>query len=157
MTAQLIPVMEKLLKLHQSLQELTVRKTAIVKKGDIESLNDIIKKEQAHISAIEKLDKEREKVSASLFPGINNATLSMAAEKAEDDEKSRLLELKESLLTVIDNIKENNLLNQQLIHQSLQFISFSRNLVMPQQENYNYGPQKRKTNEAGQGLFNGKA
>ncbi|CAM3979873.1 flagellar protein FlgN [Mesobacillus zeae] len=154
---QLQPVLEKLLKLHKSLLELSDRKTGIVKKGDMDSLKSIIKEEQVHIAAIEKLNQERSRIAAASFPHMENASLTELAGMAGGPRQKQLLEIREELIEVISRIKEHNRLNQQLINQSLQFINFSRSLVMPQQDNYNYGPPKGKAKSGGQGLFNSKA
>ncbi len=47
MSSQLLmEVLQKLYKLHSSLYEIAVKKTDIIKNGDIESLNGIMKEEQ---------------------------------------------------------------------------------------------------------------
>lgn len=151
----LISIMNKLHKLHKSLYELTVKKTDIVKKGDTAALDQLLKDEQAHMAAINKLEQERAAVSNVILPG---ASLQEIAE-ANPAEKEQLLQIKEDLLNVITEIKARNELNQQLIHQSLQFINFSKSLVIPQEKEINYGPPAGKKTKPGQspGMFNSKA
>lgn len=151
----LIVIMNKMLKLHKSLYELTVKKTDIVKKGDTTALDQLLKDEQAHVAAINKLEQERNAVSIANFPA---ASLQEIAE-ANPEVKDQLLQIKEELLCVIADIKERNELNQQLIHQSLQFINFSKSLVMPQEKEFNYGPPAGKKAKPGHspGMFNSKA
>ncbi|MBT2678856.1 flagellar protein FlgN [Bacillus sp. ISL-35] len=151
----LISIMNKLHKVHKSLYELTVKKTDIVKKGDTAALDQLLKDEQAHMAAINKLEQERAAVSNTILP---NASLQEIAE-ANPAGKEQLLQKKEDLLDVITEIKARNELNQQLIHQSLQFINFSKSLVMPQEKEINYGPPAGKKAKPGQspGMFNSKA
>ena len=151
----LMTIMNKMLKLHRSLYELTVKKTEIVKKGDTAALNQLLKDEQAHVAAINKLEQERNAISSTILPA---ASLQEIAE-ANLVVKDQLLQIKEELLQVIADIKERNELNQQLIHQSLQFINFSKSLVMPQEKEFNYGPPAGKKAKPGQstGMFNSKA
>ncbi|RSD25204.1 flagellar protein FlgN [Mesobacillus subterraneus] len=148
-------IMTKMLKLHKSLYELTVKKTDIVKKGDTAALDQLLKDEQAHMAAINKLEQERLALSNQVMPG---ASLQEIAE-ALLSEKDELLQIKEELTTVISEIKARNELNQQLIHQSLQFINFSKSLVIPQEKEINYGPPAGKKQKPGQspGMFNSKA
>ncbi|WLR55539.1 flagellar protein FlgN [Mesobacillus subterraneus] len=148
-------IMNKMLKLHKSLYELTVKKTDIVKKGDTAALDQLLKDEQAHMAVINKLEQERQAVSKSIFP---DASLQEIAEE-HPAEKDQLLTIKAELLKVISEIKARNELNQQLIHQSLQFINFSKSLVMPQEKEINYGPPAGKKAKPGQspGMFNSKA
>ena len=151
----LIVIMNKMLKLHKSLYELTVKKTDIVKKGDTAALDHLLKDEQAHVAAINKLEQERLAVSSVIIPA---ASLQEIAE-ANPSEKEKLLQIKDDLVGVISDIKVRNELNQQLIHQSLQFINFSKSLVMPQEKEINYGPPASKKAKPGQtpGMFNSKA
>ncbi|WP_226085909.1 flagellar protein FlgN [Mesobacillus sp. S13] len=148
-------IMNKMLKLHKSLYELTVKKTGIVKKGDTAALDQLLKDEQAHMAAINKLEQERQAVSRSISP---DASLQEIAE-ANPVEKNQLLKIKADLVEVISEIKARNELNQQMIHQSLQFINFSKSLVMPQEKEINYGPPAGKKAKPGQspGMFNSKA
>jgi flagellar biosynthesis/type III secretory pathway chaperone len=148
-------IMNKMLKLHKSLYELTVKKTDIVKKGDTAALDQLLKDEQAHMAAINKLEQERLEVSKSIYP---DASLQEIAE-VNPSEKDQLLKIKAELVEVISEIKARNGLNQQLIHQSLQFINFSKSLVMPQEKEINYGPPAGKKAKPGQslGMFNSKA
>ncbi|WP_226678961.1 flagellar protein FlgN [Mesobacillus jeotgali] len=151
----LIVIMTKMLKLHKSLHELTVKKTDIVKKGDTAALDQLLKDEQAHVAAINKLEQERLAVSSSMIPA---ASLQEIAE-ANPSQKGQLITIKAELAGVISEIKARNELNQQLIHQSLQFINFSKSLVMPQEKAINYGPPAGKKAKPGQspGMFNSKA
>lgn len=151
----LITIMDNMLKLHKSLHELTLKKTDIVKKGDTAALDQLLKDEQAHVSAISKLEQERTAVSSAILP---TASLEEIAE-ANPQGENQLLQIKKELVSVIADIKSRNELNQQMIHQSLQFINFSKSLVMPQQKDFNYGPPAGKKAKPGQssGMFNSKA
>jgi flagellar biosynthesis/type III secretory pathway chaperone len=155
---QLIVAMEKLYKLHTSLHEIAKRKTEIVKKGDIDSLNSIMKEEQAHIAAIRKVEEERENAVNGLLPNIENPTVSDCIEAINSSERDELVELKNMLMDRVNEIKEQNYLNQQLVHNSLQFVNVSLNLLRPQPQNINYGPPAKgtQTTKNSHGLFSSK-
>jgi flagellar biosynthesis/type III secretory pathway chaperone len=155
----LISIMNKLLRLHKSLYELSVKKTDIVKKGDMEGLNLLLKDEQTHMAAIAKLEQERSVEVKRILPSFENPTLQDIADQAVLADKDLLLSLKEELIEVINEIKARNELNQQLIHQSLQFINFSKSIIMPQEKEFNYGPPAGKKSQPGQssGMINSKA
>lgn len=154
----LVSVMDKMLKLHKSLYELAVKKTHIVKTGDTATLNLLMKDEQAHVAAINKLEQERQAVTKKILPDVEQPSLLEIAE-ASAGEKEQLLNIKNEMVNLISEIKTRNELNQQLIHQSLQFINFSKSIVMPQEKDYNYGPPAGSKKQAGQspGMFNSKA
>lgn len=144
----IIDSMAKLLKLHKSLLELVFRKTAILEAEDVPALTELLKEEQTHIFAIEKLEAERRRIAG-------NKTLSELLEELADEERETLAEISQELQGVIARIQEQNELNQGLITQSLKFISFSMSLVTPAQDDFNYGHNEPAT--PGKSLFNSKA
>jgi flagellar biosynthesis/type III secretory pathway chaperone len=156
-TKNLISVMEKLLKLHQSLYELSVKKTDIVIKGDLDALQQILKDEQAHIAAISKLEGERQKIVEAILPGVEKPTIPDCMETADGAEKEALGQLRTELIEIVTKIKDQNEVNQQMIHQSLQFVHLTMNLVAPQPVDFNYGPPTGKTSGQTPGFFNSKA
>ena len=148
---QLIESMAKLLKLHKSLLELALRKTGILEAEDIQELSQLLKEEQAHILAIEKMEAERSKAVEVLSPARR---LNEILHELPDGQRETLAEIGRELQKVIAEIQKQNELNQSLISQSLKFISFSMSLVAPPQDEYNYGPNE--TGGQGQSLFSSK-
>ena len=67
--------MEKQLHLHKSLYQLSLEKTEVLKKGDIDALNLIIKNEKTHINAIQVIEKERKEWMSKWFPEREEMTL----------------------------------------------------------------------------------
>lgn len=156
---KMITAMEKLLKLHQSLYALALKKTEIVKTGDIDALNQIIKDEQAHIAAIDKFEKERQRLAAVMVPNAEQPSVADCIKACNPPGKETLGRLREALMDLILQIQQRNELNQQMLYQSLQFVNFSINLVVPQPESMNYGPKASKVKPSGYStaLFNSKA
>lgn len=156
---KLIVTMENLFKLHKSLYELALKKTDIVKIGDMDALNQVLKDEQTHLAAINKLEQERQQLAKALLPNMDKPTLSDCINVAEGKQRAILDQLRSELLEIIQQIQERNDLNQKMIYQSLQFVNLTLNLVMPQPEEYNYGPSATsQANKPGSsGLFNRKA
>ena len=153
----LINTMEKLLKLHQSLLELSTKKTDIVIKGDMDALKQILKDEQAHIAAIGKFESERQKFVEAILPEMDKPSVTDCIEVVDSMKKDTLSHLRAELLDTISKIKDKNELNQQMIHQSLQFVHFTMNLVVPQPMEFNYGPPSGNTPGQISGLFSSKA
>jgi len=153
----LITTIEKLYKLHRSLYEMAVKKTEIIKVGDIESLQNMVKEENAHISAIRKLEDVRQKSTIAICQDRENPTISDCIEKFNGPEKDTLIKISEQLTETILDLKEQNYLNQQLIHQSLQFVNMSLNLLRPQPNSINYGPPTQKKTNSTSGFYNSQA
>lgn len=144
----LIESMQKLLKLHKSLLELSLKKTRILETEDIQALTQLLKEEQAHILAIEKSEAERRRAAS-------DRKLNELLKEMPEPHKGILEEISQELRGVISKIQEQNELNTSLITQSLKFISFSMSIVEPPQDDYNYGPNE--TGVQGKSLFSSKA
>jgi len=150
---QLIESMAKLLKLHKSLLELALRKTGVLEAEDVPGLTELLKEEQVHILAIEKVETDRRRMVEAFSP--DKRALSELLKEMPDPEREKLKVIGRELQDVIAKIQKQNELNQRLIEQSLKFISFSMSLVSPTQDDYNYGPNEQ--GGTGKNLFNSKA
>ncbi|MBB6447280.1 flagellar protein FlgN [Bacillus benzoevorans] len=154
----LMETLEKLDKLHSSLYEIAVKKTEVIKNGDIESLNGIMKEENKHMYAINKLEEARQKAAQQICPEKEQPTVSDCLEKVSGSEHESLLASADKLASRLADLKEQNYLNQQMLHNSLQFVHFSLNLLRPQPAAINYAPPTKKTpNNPAPGMFNSKA
>lgn len=134
----LVEILEKQLKLHEQLYDLAVKKTELLKKDDIQQLMPLLKEEQKYVKQLENAEKERIKATVSFLDREDDLTISACIEKAEGDEKLRLAELKELLTNAVANLKNVNVLNQQLTFQALQFVNLTLDLVAPQEASPNY-------------------
>lgn len=159
---QLITTLEKLHKLHRSLYDLSLEKTDSIKKGDTEALNEFIKKEQNHISAINTLEHQRQKLAEEFLHqkgiSLSSPSLSDVIAYANEAEKPELQELKQDLLDLTVKLKDQNELNQKLVYQSLQFVNMNLSMLQPQAEQTNYGrPSGNKGQAAQKSMFDSKA
>jgi flagellar biosynthesis/type III secretory pathway chaperone len=160
---QLIELLEKHVKLHKGLLDLANKKTEVLKKGDMEVLSKMMKEEQKYIAAIKQIEKERilvvEKIISALGHTQTEPTLTACIELVEEPERSALERLRDNLVAVVTELKNINELNQQLLHQSLQFVNMTLDMIMPQPKEVNY----RKPNiapssyEGSNSLFDSKA
>jgi flagellar biosynthesis/type III secretory pathway chaperone len=156
---QLIELLEKHVKLHKGLLELANKKTEVLKKGDMEALNEIVKEEQKYIAAVNQVERERIRVVNEMVSESNEPTLTACISQTEGMERAMLERLRDDLTAVISELKNINLLNQQLTEQSLQFVNVMLDMIMPQPPEVNYGaPNKATTSyEGGRSLFDSKA
>jgi hypothetical protein len=146
----IILTLQRLEKLHRSLLEVALSKTEIIKTNDIEQLNLILKSEQSHIAAIEKLELQRQQQVTDYMSGkglliVEDPSVSTLIGFAKDEhEVEKLEEVRVSLVKVLAELKLQNDLNQKLVFQSLQFINVSLNMLRPQapQEQINYSDKE---------------
>ena len=60
----IMSTLDNLEKLHRSLLRLANDKTALIKNGDMEGLDQMLKDEQAHLAAITQMDGQRQSAVA---------------------------------------------------------------------------------------------
>ncbi|MFJ8234660.1 flagellar protein FlgN [Ureibacillus sp. NPDC094379] len=166
MSVQIImSILEKLEKMHRSLLEHAYRKTELVTKGDMEELDQVLKIEQSHVAAIETLEQQRQQLVTEYLraKGIapaGTATVADVIEATENEEQR--IELKarrNSLISVVEELKKQNELNQKLVYQSLQFVNMTMETLRPSPEQINYsGKEVRGQNPiAKKGYFDSQA
>lgn len=154
----IIEPLEKLLKLQKSLLTVALQKTEIVKKGDLTAMQQILKDEQAHLSAIRSLENQVLSISKSTSQKAH-PTLTDIIESADGQSKVELLRLQAEFSELVTTLSERNKLNQNLLEQSLQFINLSLDLLVPSIDSYNYGNQNlaNEYEHPNRSIFNSKA
>lgn len=138
----ILETLTKLERMHRSLLELAKQKTEYVKVGDMEQLDGLLKKEQMHVAAIETLEVQRQQqvkdyLQAKGIVLAETATMTDVINTTEGTEREQLVQMRESLLSVVEELKEHNKLNQKLVMQSLQFVNFTLDLAKPQRHQTN--------------------
>lgn len=160
---QLIQTLGKILLLHKSFNQLAKQKTELLKVGDTDALNNLLKEERKHIQAIQKFETERQQVSKAFLSKfncteINNPTISDCIQFAVPEEKQKLTQIKDDLQAQVKELADRNELNQQLLKQSLQFLNLSLDILIPEIDTYNYErPGQAHQYEEGRSIFNSKA
>lgn len=157
MGSSLIDLLEKMLKLHKSLQQISLNKTAVIKEGNLTSLTALMQEEQKHIHAINTLEQKRIGLMTELT-GKKSAGLQEALPHIEEKEHEPLLRMQEEMLAVLTALKETNTLNQLLLEQSMQFVSLNMDLLMPSADGQTYGNRgDDQSNETIKPLFDSQA
>ncbi|HWL24559.1 MAG TPA: flagellar protein FlgN [Ureibacillus sp.] len=146
----IIETLEKLEKVHRSLLELALRKTEVVKKGDMAELDQILKNEQSHVAAIETIEKQRQVLVTDYLKskGIDFSDIPTVADVIEaansETEREQLEQVRERLVQVVGELKSQNDLNQKLVYQSLQFVNMTLEMVRPRETQINYSGNEVK-------------
>lgn len=157
---KLIQSLQKLLKLHQNLHEVTLQKTELIKKDQINELKELLKKEQMYVQAIKQVENERISQTADFLGNEEESTLSLCIEKAEGNEKGQLQHLAAELTDTIKKLKAVNQLNKELTHQAMQFVSISLDMLAPKENVSNYqrpDGQNQQTEKVRRSLFDSQA
>ncbi|MCZ8531838.1 flagellar protein FlgN [Psychrobacillus psychrodurans] len=142
---------------HKSLLEVAYKKTEAIKIGDMDSLNQLLKDEQAHVAGISQLEQQRQLevtdyLRAKGIAPTDNPTVALVLENTNtDEEKAQLTKARNNLLLTLETLKNQNDLNQKLTFQSLQFVNMTLDMLRPKPDQINYsqtevkGPLKDKT------------
>ncbi|KGR83790.1 flagellar protein FlgN [Lysinibacillus odysseyi] len=137
--SNIISILEKLEKMHKSLLELANKKTELIKANDMEQIDDMLKMEQAHVAAIDKLEQQRQVMVTDYLQAKGIAftdipTVAQVIDTADGPEREVLQEVRGRLVTLLADLKRQNDLNQKLVFQSLQFVNLTLDMMRPQQQ-----------------------
>lgn len=151
---KIVSILTKLERMHNSLLELAYKKTELVKVGNMDELDKMLKDEQAHVAAIEQLEQQRQMTvteylrakGIALSDSPTVADVIDATETAE--EKEQLEAVRNRLILVVDDLRKQNDLNQKLVFQSLQFVNVTLNLLRPQPDQINYSGNEVRGTQA---------
>lgn len=131
---------KELTSLHEGLHTIALQKTEIVKKGDLDGLQSLLKKENLYIKQIRqtegKLVQETQFFLEKHGRSPDSPSLSKVIELVED--KTSFVKEKTKLETQIEALRQQNLLNQDLLEQSLQFVQLNLELLQPDIDSFNY-------------------
>ena len=147
-------LLEKILTLHQRLLEQAVTKTELIKTGNPDELQALLKEETLLVQAINQLEAQRLK----LMPNTDG-TITTLIESTTGSDSNKLAQLKDELTTIVQQLKEQNELNQQLLQQSIQFINVTMNTLKgPEtQVTYDKPTTKKAPSTTSRSIFDSKA
>ncbi|MFJ7970419.1 flagellar protein FlgN [Psychrobacillus sp. NPDC096389] len=141
---KILQSLNKLDMLHKSLLEIAYKKTEVIKTGDMDSLNQLLKDEQAHVAGISQLEQQRQTevtdyLRAKGIAPTDNPTVALVLESTNTtEEKEQLGAARNKLLLTLETLKHQNDLNQKLTLQSLQFVNLTLDTLRPKPDQINY-------------------
>jgi flagellar biosynthesis/type III secretory pathway chaperone len=146
-TSFLLTTLQQQLEEYSNLYELSCIKTNVIKQNDIAGLNDIINKEAKYLLSINDLETKRIEAVYAVLSGHEwsgeNPTLSDCLKVVSEEDSIKLTNIQTELKDKIEKLREQNYLNQELIYQSMQFVSLSLSMLKPKQTPPNYGPSAK--------------
>ena len=133
---------------YGKLLELSKRKSAVIVSRDISALEKITDDEQSVMTVIGNLDAKRAQVTRDIADVINKDVETLKLSVLIDllgkqpDEQRALSEVHDKLKVTVDNVRQINESNRQLIDQSLEMVEFDLNMIRSMRqapETNNYG------------------
>ena len=129
---QLITALKKEYDIYRDYVDIAKKKKDIIIKGNIKELDHITGLEQDMILNMGKIDKIRAAIIGNLLNELQVkeiANISELVPYLEEEDRVKVLSLKDKLEKVLQEIQELNDLNGRLIQQSLEYIDFNLNLM----------------------------
>ena len=141
-------ILEQQYEEYKQLLALSKEKSQFITANNIDSLNEVINKEAKNLLAIETLETKRIECVYALLSGHewngDVPTLSDCLKVVSEAEAKQLQKQQEQLSNAMNELREINYLNQELIYQSLQFVTLSLSMVQPRQAPVNYGRDNKQ-------------
>ncbi|WP_058306684.1 flagellar protein FlgN [Gracilibacillus massiliensis] len=160
----IIDHLRKLIELHDSLVHVSKQKTEILKEGNMDHLQELLKNEQKHVQAINQIEQKRlEAVHQWAETNqLDPTTITVSTIIEEHTSGADQKDLEEVTLTLAEQLMElrrQEDLNKQLTQQSLQFVQLSLDMMQPSIKNMNYGKTKKQpdTSAPKRSVFDSKA
>ena len=132
---------------YGKLLELSKRKSAVIVSRDIAALEKITDDEQSVMTVIGNLDAKRAQVTCDIADVINKDVESLKLSVLIDllgkqpEQQRALSQVHDKLKVTVDNVRQINESNRQLIDQSLEMVEFDLNMARslrqaPETNNY---------------------
>lgn len=153
----LISVLQKECDAYDDLLKLSLRKTPVIVSEDLKELEKITDEEQAEVAVINRIDKERELVTADIANVLNmdvhnmklKTIIQLMAKRPED--QAALEKSYDRLHQSVHQVECVNRENAELIKSALDMVHFNMQLVQASKtapENANYDKGARNTGDA---------
>jgi len=157
----LIEIIQKEVKLYSELKKIQENKKDVIVNNDVKALDAITVKEQGFVKTIVQLESLRARAVDGLcrekgFKKIE--TLTEIYEILNAFEQQQLKAMETKLVSLVDDIRGMNQLNEKLIQQSLEYIDFTVNLAQSlgmEEAGYGQGAKDKEV-KARKGLFDAK-
>lgn len=131
---QLLEIMGEQANRYEELLGLALEKRDVIIANDIESLQKINHLENILVSQNQKLEKKRQSIVADMAMVLNqkenDLTLTKLIELMKDQEEHQsLVDLRDNFKKILDELKQVNQQNGELVQHALEYIEYSTNVM----------------------------
>ena len=139
---ELEEVLEKEVMVLEELKNLTFQKTDLIINNEIQKLEATTKREENLLNQMANLEGEIVKL-LDTWGLASNTLISEIIERIPED-KGNLEEIKDKMHHIMEELYLRNKLNDDLIHENLQWIDFNINLITDIHGHPSYGKDDKK-------------
>lgn len=135
MVDKLIDILQAQRSNYEQLLELSMQKTAVIVKGDVETLKAITSEENSYVGNNQHLERDRIKLMKDIATVLGKEqetlTLNMLIEllNGQKQDQQRLKQMSDNLKQILKEIKIINDKNGMLINQALEYVDFNMNVL----------------------------
>ena len=131
MSEELLMVLTNEMTIYKKLSEHAKNKTQSLVKNKVDEIKEITDKEQILISELKKAERKREEILTDLKDVMNDKdlTLSKLFSRLPENDRKRFVELKSSILDVLDELRKYNKQNEALIKEGLNITEYTLNAI----------------------------
>ena len=129
---QLVMALEKEEEIYNEILELFANKKSAIIDGDIKKLEKIVTEEKALAISLVKLDNIRIRIVNEILRENNIESVDNITELSEyidENSKKQILDLKSKLNVVINKVRSENEINNDLVKQQLDYINLNVDLM----------------------------
>lgn len=136
--------------LYSQILEEADNKTEVIVKGDVDSLQVSVGKEQKTIKELNKLQAAREQIVAQIAKKAEKKpeelTITYLLSILPEEKAKKLSSISDKLKETIGELRIKNELNQKLLKNAIDYVNFSLNLLtQPTPQATQYGRKGRET------------
>ena len=129
---KLVMALEKEEEIYTEILSISLKKKRAIIDGDIKAIEEIVNDEKTLAISLVKLDNIRIRIVNEILKENNIDSVDNITELSEyidDNSKKEILKLKAKLNTVINKVRNENKLNNDLVKQQLDYIRFNVDLM----------------------------
>ncbi|MCQ2749254.1 MAG: flagellar protein FlgN [Clostridia bacterium] len=134
MSEELLNALSNEMAIYKKLNEHAAEKTEHLVKNNMDKVKEITDKEQILLQELTKAERKRADIVETLKDifGDPDLTLSKIAQRLPSEERKRFVDLKISIVEVLDSLKDRNRQNEMLIKEGLNITEYTLNAIQSQ-------------------------
>ncbi|MBM7631281.1 flagellar protein FlgN [Geomicrobium sediminis] len=142
---QFVETLEELQQRHHYLLSLAKKKTECLQKADIQGIQDLVKLEAEQMKELRYLERERKSRSEEVVKWycpkhVQDLPMNEWLEYLPEEEKNVLHSLRTDLKATMEELKDQNELNRQLVTDSLSVVEATLDMLRPEDNSQSYQP-----------------
>lgn len=132
---ELIDVLQETTGCYEKLLSMANNKKDVIINGDVPSLQTITDDEQIVAGRLLRLEKKRVSIIDDIALVTNNNKHTLTITRLidmlakQEKEQKQLIDISQKMMTILEDVKKTNELNQLLLNESIEYINYTMNAI----------------------------